>query len=329
MTVTHAWTAVYRHFDDDALAALASVGLLRRAAKDVEADKVAVVALGESGGQLRADGQLVSLDAGGLVRARCDCPAPGICKHILAAALWLRAAPVQQASPPTDPLMEALALDPDALLKSAGTAAVRKAGALFADVGAVQVTVQGGTLIIALAQPEFTCRYVAGAGFAGMVSEAPESARATLHLLALAGLWRAHGQAFPWPVKPSLEAGDAGLAAAERQFLERLRALLLELSRSGWSHVNAITASQLRAFAMSARVESLPRVASLLRTLAAIAAALAARDTQADERLAIKLAARITALCDALAAARGGRLVALRGRGQRSFQAGEALDVLP
>ncbi|MYM89199.1 SWIM zinc finger family protein, partial [Rugamonas sp. FT82W] len=85
------WLKIYRNFDDNALAALASTGLVRRAAKDVEADKVAWASPPDSKqATLRADGQLVTLSPGGPAKASCDCPAPGICKHILAAALWLR-----------------------------------------------------------------------------------------------------------------------------------------------------------------------------------------------------------------------------------------------
>ena len=86
--------AAYANYDDEALAALASIGLLRRAAKDVEAGKVAWHPEGgAAAGSVAADGQRVQLALPGPAAARCDCPAPGVCKHILAAALWLRAAP--------------------------------------------------------------------------------------------------------------------------------------------------------------------------------------------------------------------------------------------
>jgi len=86
--------AAYASYDDESLATLASVGLLRRAAKDVEAGKVAWHADGGAlAGLVAADGQRVQLHLPGPTAARCDCPAPGVCRHVLAAALWLRAAP--------------------------------------------------------------------------------------------------------------------------------------------------------------------------------------------------------------------------------------------
>ena len=87
------WTHAYRAYDDDTLATLANAGLLRRAAKDAEAGKVQWQRQGDTDGVVQADGQQVQLDARGPQNAQCDCPAPGLCKHILAAALWLRALP--------------------------------------------------------------------------------------------------------------------------------------------------------------------------------------------------------------------------------------------
>ena len=87
------WFEAYRAYDDDTLAALANAVLVSRAAKDVEADKLAWIEQRDDGGTISTDGQCVQLDARGPKHARCDCPAPDICKHILGAVLWLRAAP--------------------------------------------------------------------------------------------------------------------------------------------------------------------------------------------------------------------------------------------
>jgi hypothetical protein len=87
--------------------------------------------------------------------------------------------------------------------------------------------------------------------------------------------------------------------------------------------------AQLRAFGMSARVESFPRLAGLLRTLAGTAELLVNRDVSSDERQAIKLAARIHTLCHALEHATGDLLQELRGRTRRAFDGSEALELLP
>lgn len=342
--------AAYANYDDEALAALASVGLLRRAAKDVEAGKVGWHQDdGAAEGVVAADGQRVQLALPGPGAARCDCPAPGVCKHILAAALWLRAAPAPAAAAapandaasttptPVDVLAEALALAPEALFKEAGLAAVRKAAGMLEGLAPVASSAQGAVLAIHLPSLDLTCRYIAGAGYAGMVSEAEPRLRKTLHLLALAALLRAHGRELPWPAQAGLPAASAsplaGLADEELRFLAQARALVHEVCASGWSHVSEVAAPQLRALATSARVESFPRLAGLLRGLAGIADLLAQRDFGVDETQALRLAAQAHTLTHALeAAARRGDpplLARLRGVERRSFAVGETLELLP
>lgn len=344
--------AAYANYDDEALAALASIGLLRRAAKDVEAGKVAWHPEGgAAAGSVAADGQRVQLALPGPAAARCDCPAPGVCKHVLAAALWLRAAPASPetgaggaASAPPAPapvLDEVLALDAGELFKAAGPAAVRKAAGMLERLEPVDISVRGAVMAIRLPGLDLTCRYVGGTGYAGMVSEAEPRLRQALHLLALAAVRHAHGHDLPWPdpigVRETAAAAAAdaapGLDDDERRFLAQARALVHEVCASGWSHVSEVAAPQLRALATSARVESYPRLAGLLRGLAGVADLLARRDFGVDEAQALRLAAQAHALVHALEAAsrRGdaGLLARLRGVERRSFEVGATLELLP
>ncbi|GGY60699.1 SWIM zinc finger family protein [Pseudoduganella albidiflava] len=356
--MTAPWAALCRNFDDDALAALASTGLLRRAAKDVEAGKVAWEGpAGPAGGTFRVDGQRVAIGANGPAGATCDCPAPGICKHVLAAVLWLRteetgaggggvdsaanmvanevanevAGGARAAVAAPDVLAEVLALDRPAVLKEAGRAAVHKAAALLPRAGPPDCEASGGVLRVALPELDFTCRYIGGGGLAGMVSEAPAASRKALHLLALAAVWQQHGHAVPWPADDT-PAPPAGLAPAERDFLAHAGRLVLELCGIGWSHLPAhshdYATAQLRALGTSARIEAFPRLAGMLRELAGTAALLQRRDAHADEREAIGLAARIHALCTALASAEGEVPASLRGSERRTFADGAALQLL-
>jgi hypothetical protein len=277
---------------------------------------------GTLAGIVAADGQRVQLAPQGPGATRCDCPAPGVCKHILAAALWLRAAPAPAAADPVaaaapDVLDEVLALDPAAVFKAAGPAATHKAAALYGELEGAAVAVQGGVLVIDVPALDLVCRYVAGAGFEGMVSETPARSRKALHVLALAAVWRLHGRAIPWP----------------NRALAQARAIVHEICAGGWSHVSDITAPQLRALATSARVDAFPRLAGLLRSLAGTADLLARRDFGADERQAFLLAGEVHALVDALdgALARGDSALAtaLRGTARRSFAAGATLTLQP
>ena len=340
-----AWYDGYRAYDDDTLATLANPGLLRRAAKDVEAGKVAWAEQGTEGGVVAADGQRVQLDARGPQQARCDCPAPGICKHILGAALWLRAlepavsasaagapsAGQQETQAPAvaDPLAEILALDAAALFKTAGVAAVRRAAAAASSV--VEWRVQGGALVMDLPELGASCRWVAGAGYAGMVSEVPAAERKAVHLIAVAALCTAHGQPFAWPesARPAPVEDSARLGERERAFLLQVESMLQELLTGGLSHVSELTSARLLALNMSARGEGLPRLAALLRNLGGTVDLLVRRDHRAEERDAFALMARIHALCAALARAEGELAAALRGRLKRDFDESAALDLLP
>ena len=337
------WFDVYRAYDDDTLTELANVGLLRRAAKDVEAGKVAWTEQGTDNGVIAADGQRVQLDARGPQQARCDCPAPGICKHILGAVLWLRAQPslpapsaveaeapsVDAAAAAPDPLAEILALETPALFKAAGAAAVRRAAGTPID--AIEWRQQGGALVIDLPALGQSCRWVAGAGFAGMVSEVPAAERKAVHLIAIAALRQAHGRTLAWPeaAKPEPVEDSARLTERERAFLSQVESTLQELLTGGLSHVSELSSARLLALNMSARGEGLPRVAALLRNLGGTVDLLMRRDHRADERDALAAMARIHALCAALARAEGEAARALRGRLRRDFDESQALELLP
>jgi hypothetical protein len=337
------WIAAWRAYDDDTLAALANPGLLRRAAKDVEAGKVALAEHDVEGGWIAADGQRVRVDAQGPQKARCDCPAPGLCKHILGAALWLRdqpAAPAESAveaapAAAVDPLAELLALAAATLFKAAGAAAVRRAAAIAVDD--VEWRAQGGALVLTLPSLGQSCRWVGGAGFAGMISDVPAAERKAVHLSAVMALRRAHGAVDAWPdgaVPVHATAVGAGAAQAlgerEQAFLAQVQGLLHELFAGGLAHVSELTSARLLALNMSARGEGLPRLAALLRNLGGTVDLLARRDHRAEERDALAAMARIQSLCEAMsAAAAGERVRALRGQLKRDFDESTALTLLP
>lgn len=343
------WFEAYRAYDDDTLAALANTGLLRRAAKDVEAGKLAWVEQRDDGGTILTDGQCVQLDARGPKHARCDCPAPGICKHILGAVLWLRAAPPSstaisaktkpdsveddkqvQASPlRPSALEEILALDTATLFKAAGIAAVRRAAA--SPIERLLWHDQGAVLLLELPELGAACRWIAGAGFDGIVSEVPAIERRAVHLIALAALRREHGCAFQWPDDSVPALAQEAPLASERElgFLDQVESMLRELITGGLAHMSDVTSSRLFVLNMSARSEGLPRLAALLRNLGGMVDLLARRDHRVDARDALALIARIQALCTAFRTAQGELALVLRGRLRRDFDETCALDLLP
>lgn len=338
------WQAAYRAYDDDTLVALANAGLLRRAAKDVEAGKLRWAESDDRASTVEADGQRVELDARGPQHTRCNCPAPGLCKHILAAVLWLRTPPPTPSGAPTagspvatatsepDPLAEVLAFDSAALFKAAGMAATRQAAQ--APVTGMEWRVQGGALVIDVPDLGVTCRWIVGAGFAGMVSEVAAGQRKAVHLIALAALRSALGKPLDWPpgLAPTARpAADSELAPSERAFLGQVRNTLHELLRTGLSHASSLVSARLLALNMSARGEGLPLLAAMLRNLGGMVDLLVRHDHQAQERDALALMSRIEALCASMLdeANAHDRLPALRGQLRRAFSATDALELLP
>lgn len=339
------WILACRAYDDDTLATLANPGLLRRAYKDVEAGKMRWLEEGEQSGVIEADGQRVKLDGHGPQKATCDCPAPGVCKHILAAVLWLREQPAAteegdastgtpaEADSGPDPLADLLACSDNHLLKAAGVAAVRKAASM--PVIEAEWHGQGGALVISLPELGASCRWIVGAGFAGMVSDIVAKERKLFHLLAVAAVRRAAGLPALWTAAaPTFDRAD--LSGRERAFLAQLRGTIDELILAGLSHVGQQTSARLLALNMSARAEGLPRLAALLRNLGGMIDGLAARDHRVEEQDVLTLIAHLHALSEALLAVgevrdeeTAAHMRALRGRLQRNYEAGGALDVLP
>src|SRR5690349_18962589 len=80
-------------YDDDAFAALANRGLLRRARKDLEKETPRVEQETADQLALAFGGHRIEFDARGATHARCSCPANGTCQHILAAAIYLQGSP--------------------------------------------------------------------------------------------------------------------------------------------------------------------------------------------------------------------------------------------
>ena len=245
-----------------------------------------------------------------------------------------------------DALADLLAQDGAALLKAAGVAAVRRAASTPA--GPLEWRQQGAVLVLDLPALGQSCRWVAGAGFAGMVSEVPARERKAVHLMALAALLAEHGKPLPWPegmAGPSqaVAASAQALRPGERVFIDQVQATLHELLTGGLAHVSSLTSARLLALNMSARSEGLPRLAALLRNLGGMVQLLVQRDHRAREADALALLSQLQALCDALRhgaehsngsgngddKSAGDLLAALRGRVQRDFDATAELELLP
>jgi hypothetical protein len=299
--------ALAAQLDDDALAALANKGLVRRARKDLETTRPEV--LGPQGDRLRlrvADGTVDLADPP--ARSTCSCPAGGICRHILMALLFLRestppaglegpaAAPVEETAGPATPE----AIEDAVLQKWAGKPLMRKALQALAGGLPVQIEEGAGPLVFRLPTRNAVCRWIAGGGLEGMVCSCHAAGPCEHKVAAVLAYQTAKGKRQPESEAPALEA-SAGAPRTREALLASVGAVLRELVVLGLSRLSRATEQRLRTLAVSAHGVDLPRLEKLLRALADETALSLARDAQAATAGLLATASRVEALRVALA----------------------------
>ncbi|PUA28799.1 MAG: hypothetical protein B0W54_10295 [Cellvibrio sp. 79] len=327
------WINIYTTYNDELLTTLANPGLLRRAYKDLESNPVEWVDNTNESGRLAIDGQEILLTAKGIPAATCSCPAPGICKHILAASIWLRTNAVTIAHSTANALADLLALNPESLFKSAGIANVRKTQQLLAEFTRAPCVQESGTnLVIELSDLDIKVNFLAGGALDTMVSSAPEKQAKAIHLAAIISVWQLHQKSFSWPkgIADNSTLLPAQLTEDERHIIAQTEHILIELLSVGLAHISAASAQRLRAFGLSARAEGLPRLASQLRTLSGLINGLAERKHQIEVLDVLLQLAQVYAWCEACKKASGNNVEKLRGQLQRQFIEQEVqLELLP
>lgn len=356
------WQQQYLAYDQDSLATYANAGLVRRALKDIEAQKVTVQAEQPEQITIESDGQQVCLSAKGLMNASCSCPATGACKHIVAAVLYLQQhlqSPAQentenQAQETSERLEfsvvpasetpqaiqakasvidEILVFDLNQLARKIGKAQTQKAvklARLWQQEQQTELLEEQYRLKIQIKSLAEEIIYVAGAGFAGMLSNL-EKDQSAYYLAALSEVQRLQGKS--WAELELSEAENpAILSESERQFIFQLKDDLAQLLEFGLSHVNEMTARQLHLLNMSARSESLPRLAAMLRQLSGQINRLLNRDEHSSEQDTLLYLAQMNAYLYQLQHVQGEQLLKLRGKLRQQYQLDEEqtdLEILP
>ena len=244
--------------DEPALLAAGSKGLLVRAKKDVEAGRV-----GGAGPELDVAGETVTLSDKSLEAARCTCPATGVCRHIIAAVLFLRggdaprseagapapeeAAPAASAPPPAFPMDEI-----ESFAGAEWPRAVAHAETGHSDDGPGTVTVQfeetGESVAFARGQPLRQAIY-----------KGPRDSRRRMAVAAAAlVLAAARGEDLP---ETAARAGPSADPETLKQARAAIEAAAVALS------AGTLDAARDRLFAaaISARAEAIPRLAAEMR----------------------------------------------------------------
>ncbi len=291
-------------FDDDALAALANKGLVRRARKDLETSQPA---------NLDADGERLQMEVGdGVVRlalppaqSTCNCPAGGICRHILSALIFVRESAPAEATdaPPSEPTQatgdDILAITDEELTKWAGKPLAAKASKALA-LGLTAEFELASALIIRFPSRNVQCRWMPGAGLAGMVCSC-HATGACEHKVAAVLAFQASRGARDLAGSESLMREESTDAPRTREeILASVGHVLTSLVATGSSRLSRATAERLRTLAVSAHGVDLPRLERSLNTLADEVELSLARNAQSDSARLLSVAARLEALRHAL-----------------------------
>jgi hypothetical protein len=318
-------------FDDAALATLANPGLVRRAHRDVEEGKIRLLGLVEGKAELEADGQRVLIDHRGPRLADCACRSVAICRHRLAAVIYLRDLEPEEATPATetkegaDPAGIVLELDLGQLAKWAGKAGWR--AALEVAPGAERVEPSANAVAVHFAEIEGPVRILRGQGFAGIVSKASKARIKAYHAAAVLAA-RAHfGAGLPEAVvEPEVESSRD--IAIDPAFLARVGDGLADVAALGMNLAPLPLEESLFELSVSSRADSLPRLAAILRAMAAQIRLRRNRALDFDPDRLLELAATAFSLVQALGAADARRKVTLAGKLRRDFEPAEPLRLV-
>ncbi|WP_299295572.1 hypothetical protein [uncultured Tateyamaria sp.] len=248
--------------DETALAALASVGVVRRAKRDFEAGKATVTTRDDASATVTADGKAVTLTASGLTAATCTCPATGICRHILLAVFALRAETSEDAAPEVSVADALQALDEADVRKFAG-ADWDKAINLARISGRATVTQDGANLTVQLPDVEFPVVFLAGQGLAEAVFKGAKTAK---RRITAAAVLVVRDQSGAQQLDQVTQDADKA-AQISPAFLHKVQTAIVGLVTGVFDGGAVVAEDTVFDLSISARAQSAPRLTALLRGL--------------------------------------------------------------
>lgn len=305
--------AVLAPFDDAALGALASKGLVRRARKETDNDSVVVTEHLDDKATISTDDQTVTIDINGPGKADCTCPATGTCRHILAAVMQLRTVTDRNVSKvddtdsaPTEAgkeiqeitvsaLDELLALSNDQVLKFAGADAAN-AFTLASNPSQFSVSSEGQNTTVKMLDSHVLVSFIAGQGLKGALYKGLKT-KSRLMIASSAILLRAQNGIL---IKDAEWSGDQQKKPLSKSFLTSIEASLEEALSAVMNGSPDLVADRLFDLSISMRTQSAPRVATQLRGLSKSATLAITRDISFSHEAFLEQLARTYALIYAL-----------------------------
>lgn len=291
--------AVLRAYDDEAFAALANKGLVRRARKDVERTAPRVIGAGKGRLKLSIEDCTVELSES-VKDATCTCPAGAICRHILAALIHVKES--GGAAPPAPAIScapELLAVEDAALEKWAGKPLLRRALEALARGLVVEVE-DSVPFLLRLPAFNITCRWMPGGGLEGMVCSCHSREACEHRVAGVLAYQVAQGKRKIDMVQAGLSEA-AGAPRTREEVLASVGSVLTEMITLGFCRLSLSVEQRLRTLAVSAHGVDLPRLERLLRVLGDEVRLMLARDAQASSSSLMAAASRLEALRSALA----------------------------
>ena len=345
-------------FDEESYVALANRGLVRRARKDLELQRVELMEQTATQVVVGFGDRRIRFDHRGPAHAQCDCPASGTCQHILSAAMGL-----QQLLQPTpaeaaaSDLSEAdalaplqaslLALTAAELTRHAGKAGYRWAWQYVHDLepepehALVVAGIQH--LVLGLQRPRITLRYMGG-GLEALIADVELAQIEKYRVAAVLAFRHAHGCELtpPEPIANqrglSLDLGmdhvtaqsrDASLDESRGRLRAALRKILSESVELGLAHLSRGIQERYSTLAVWAQGADCHRLALLTRRIADHVELLLERAGGADELRLLDELTIAHGLVSALeaAAARGLAPRHLVGRARSRYEAAASLEL--
>lgn len=284
-------------YDDDALAALANRGLVRRAHKDLERLRPLATEVDEHAVLVHVEDFLVTIPES-IHDARCSCPATSVCRHVLAALIELRDAGSLEDAVVSDCLREILAVDDAQLLGWAGRTVFDRALRFLSEDPTVSVE-EGPTTVFSFPGTSITCRWIPAAGLEGMLCSChvPQSCE---HRVAAVLAYRISRGAREPGSSETARSASREAPRTRDEVLESVRALACGTIVAGLSRVSDATGQRLRTLAASAHGVDLPRLEGMLRAVADEVVLEVRRDAHASGRNLLGGLATLNALRSAL-----------------------------
>ncbi len=336
-----------RALDDAALETLASKGLVRRAAADVAAGRASLVKEDERAAEVRVDGETAQVLADGPRLGRCSCPAPGVCRHRLAALILLRepsgdaavAGEVRTAkgedrfpeTPPVESVDWAAVLatyTPEKLSRFAGRTVWRQALGELERAKGADVTLFGASLQVRLSPQEEPVLFLAAGGLDAALTKAPEKQRKLRVVVAALAARHAFGLSAN-TAEPAISPIVEAAPRPDDRTLQNVRELLRRAYTTALAFAPAALEAEIRRMALAGRIEAMPRLAASLRRLAGAFEPLRRRGADADPDAMLELMAETYALTLAMAGStEGPGRAALIGQARQDYGAVGDLDLV-